>query len=1545
MASKYRNVYSTQHPKPLYSGLKVDQTVSVRIKVNKSYIALPVSNGLGVFPIPLAPTNTPRRGGVAPLVLGHPSQLQTYCFSPSGSLLSTAVRGDGIVRVWHLQDDAIGEFVEGESTTVDSASIYLASHEKRVDSLAWLSCVSGVLASGASDGIRVWDVGTSQERIAISTEDSCGSIGSLTWDYTGDGLAGACGDGGLRIWDVRKPGANVQEVITPHVASKPIQALWLPPNPLIVTSGFTKGGHRELAVYDVRTGLSTPLTVISVKESSPSPLTLLWDTALPLLYAYSKSEGIRLYEVSYSNIQDCRTGSPPLNVGRSTSAVDLLPKSVCEWSKNEVARFLALGENLECASVYVPRREEGVWQGDLYPAVPNPCEAESDINKWWKGAKVLPVMKDAIVKSHPGTVLLEQREITFNPNKAPDEDVIGALSRTGTVLSRTTTTVAKSGTKLGSVSRNPTTISRGSVKGLSHGATIQPQPTPQFLSSQVELEYRGWFYNSYSPHVLSLHRKHVYLFASLDDETPMHAILLASIKKVEPFTIGVDRGDGSADVGFQLEAERVWRFKAATKIERDMWIAELGKSIKLVKEKAQAMLPPLPKPPSMADALPTSTVPVKSLIIGNRDGSLLIGQLESYNVTNRTWSGGLHVLDELGYIHRYESLPQYLFTTSAPSKTIQLNSVLACRADSESPETFVLNTPKRAIWFRAKDAKEADGWVEQIRAVVPAAVGKDDVIEGAVTIKPDVMDLLNVGMDAGTYYLTIINEEFYYFNAKRGRLNAVLRGMAALTVMDTEDAKEEGSIRATLAFLTPHVTVLHVMPSSWLETLQKLRLKAFPVIEALSITEEAFFTNVSKAFKNRDDWGAFLAQVHSADDSSGKSSPLLEGIEIIDDKNLQMKSLIRVSAASTEYVPPMTSTITDDGYAFVLDVGTKIFHHPTPSAPHVIRAVALDIATQLRKMRSNRPRVMLVDHTTDCLPEFRSYLEKVEGKAEDGSGVSGWFRRGSSPTATTVPIIRGPNERKMLYKVVDAERWDKRVRLIGEQTLSRNLLDSDGVYILECAWEIFTWFGNKSTREDRAIGTVVASELARRLQSSIKGWWKVYLRRELEGQEGVVWKAKIGDYESTLPISMSLEGNVPKSLVADSSQIQRPTFTAELLTACSLPADPIPPKSVAVRTELFLIDGFELCPLSYSTDFVFSSSCSYIITHFYRPPQSGIEKCLAFFWQGSESSIVEKGTSAMLAVEVGKKCGVEVGLERVVEGKEPQGFVALFGGIKVKRVRGTQRDAEPAAWDVREISDGMVRAVQLGEEEIPTVILHTVSTPAGTFLGPLSTKAELAFAGSLTRNASTINVLPTTLKSPAYDALSPSSQPKLFHISPTAIHPIASPTQQDLYLNPGHTFILDVGDTLWVWLGEGVAVKEKLMALELCLEYVNKREETLQVRSKTPNTLVTSIYREPNTFTSHFQAWSTHLPIYKAKSERVTVPKAKPLDVVLAKLKTSTYDIETLKTRPPEGVDVTKLEKYLNDADFTTVFGMQRPEFERMPSWQRTDLKKKVGMF
>ncbi|XP_075562616.1 supervillin [Pelecanus crispus] len=76
----------------------------------------------------------------------------------------------------------------------------------------------------------------------------------------------------------------------------------------------------------------------------------------------------------------------------------------------------------------------------------------------------------------------------------------------------------------------------------------------------------------------------------------------------------------------------------------------------------------------------------------------------------------------------------------------------------------------------------------------------------------------------------------------------------------------------------------------------------------------------------------------------------------------------------------------------------------------------------------------------------------------------------------------------------------------------------------------------------------------------------------------------------------------------------------------------------------------------------------------------GKEKCVYFFWQGRHSTVSEKGTSALMTVELDEERGAQV---QVLQGKEPPCFLQCFQGGMIVHTGRREEEEENAQSDWR----------------------------------------------------------------------------------------------------------------------------------------------------------------------------------------------------------------------------------------------------------------------
>uniref|UniRef100_A0A8C4H253 Supervillin d n=1 Tax=Dicentrarchus labrax TaxID=13489 RepID=A0A8C4H253_DICLA len=393
----------------------------------------------------------------------------------------------------------------------------------------------------------------------------------------------------------------------------------------------------------------------------------------------------------------------------------------------------------------------------------------------------------------------------------------------------------------------------------------------------------------------------------------------------------------------------------------------------------------------------------------------------------------------------------------------------------------------------------------------------------------------------------------------------------------------------------------------------------------------------------------------------------------------------------------------------------------------------------------------------------------------------------------------------------------------------------------------------------------------------------------------------------------------------------------------------------------------------------------------------GRERTACFFWQGRHSSVSEKGTSALMTVELGSHRGSQV---LVSEGKEPPCFLQLFqggliihkgsredsanntGGWRMFCVRG-EAEVEASLVEVdcqhaslRSRSSLVLLNAQKGRlylwhgckahasaRQVAKRAADKVTQRCPSELGLSSgsnVKVEEVEEGS--EPADFTKALGLQDKK-AYDCMlqDPGKYnytPRLFRLSASSgvfegeeqLYParvtegvMAMPfLQENLYsAQQPALFLLD--NRMEVYLWQGWQPEDTQCTGSAKIRWNNERkcamETVLQYcKEKNPRrpplAYLVLAGCEPLTFTNIFPYWEKDASIVMLVKEE------------LSKLSKQQYSIEELTRKPlPEGVDPLRLEDYLSDQDFKTLLEMSRVEFNALPNWKQKNLKKSKGLF
>ncbi|XP_022598994.1 supervillin-like isoform X2 [Seriola dumerili] len=403
----------------------------------------------------------------------------------------------------------------------------------------------------------------------------------------------------------------------------------------------------------------------------------------------------------------------------------------------------------------------------------------------------------------------------------------------------------------------------------------------------------------------------------------------------------------------------------------------------------------------------------------------------------------------------------------------------------------------------------------------------------------------------------------------------------------------------------------------------------------------------------------------------------------------------------------------------------------------------------------------------------------------------------------------------------------------------------------------------------------------------------------------------------------------------------------------------------------------------------------------------GRERTACFFWQGRHSSISEKGTSALMTVELGSHRGSQV---LVSQGKEPPCFLQLFqGGLIIHKgsredsanntdgwrlfcVRG-EADVEASLVEVdcqRASLRSRASLVLLNAQKAQLYLWHgckshtsarqvakraadklTQRCPSELGLNSTSSvKVEEVEEGA--EPSEFVKALGSQDKK-AYDCMlqDPGKYnytPRLYRLSASSglfegeeqLYParviegvMAMPfLQENLYATQQPAlFLLD--NRMEVYLWQGWQPEDTQCTGSAKMRWDSERkcamETVLQYcKEKNPRrpplAYLVLAGCEPLTFTNIFPYWEKDTSITsKLESSKNKVILVKE---ALSKLSKQQYSIEELTRKPlPEGVDPLRLEDYLSDEDFKTLLEMSRVEFNAMPNWKQKNLKKSKGLF
>lgn len=673
-------------------------------------------------------------------------------------------------------------------------------------------------------------------------------------------------------------------------------------------------------------------------------------------------------------------------------------------------------------------------------------------------------------------------------------------------------------------------------------------------------------------------------------------------------------------------------------------------------------------------------------------------------------------------------------------------------------------------------------------------------------------------------------------------------------------------------------------------------------------------------------------------------------------------------------LPQISWSQMNDGDVFILDTKVAIFVWTGKNANNMEKIQGAKFSQTLKNEHGGGEIIIVDDGLEQTMPKserdlFNKHLPMADKKVKPASEV----------TPDLSQERRVAQEIK-LYRCSDEDGTLKVTEVKNGPLYQNDLISEDSFIIDNGEQGIWVWVGKKASHKERA-------EAMRNAQGFIKK--KGYpsytnVTRVIDGGESSEFKSLFRSWrDRNQQVGLGRQNSASK--IAKTVQTKFDAMTLHENRALAAQTQMVDDGSG--KKEVWRVENFELVPVEAKNYGKFYGGDCYVILYTYGT--GGTENYLIYYWMGSHSSQDEQGTAALKTVELDDKLGGRPVQVRIVQGKEPPHFMAIFGGRmivysggKASKFDGVDSQGkdhgETYLLQVRGTSQYNSKAIQVecraASLNSNDVFVLMSSKCVFVWCGKGSTGDEREMAKNI---ASTSSVESTTVyegqeKADFWEAIGgeeayssdkrlmdtgDAPPPRLFQCSNASgrfkVEEIVEFVQSDLVQDD--VMLLDAWDALFLWIGNQSNHQERQLSEKTAIEYLKT-----DPAGRDPNTPIIRIKQsyEPPNFTGFFGVWDRAMwNNNKTYDElRKELQAANPgMTMVVSQTNGNNtgsgtkYPLEILLEKDPEnlpeGIDPTRKEDYLAPHDFEMMFKMNQEEFEALPKWKKQNLKKSTGLF
>lgn len=665
------------------------------------------------------------------------------------------------------------------------------------------------------------------------------------------------------------------------------------------------------------------------------------------------------------------------------------------------------------------------------------------------------------------------------------------------------------------------------------------------------------------------------------------------------------------------------------------------------------------------------------------------------------------------------------------------------------------------------------------------------------------------------------------------------------------------------------------------------------------------------------------------------------------------------------------------GDAYILDIGEAFFVWNGSDCSRTERIKAMDYARKLRDDRGKGDIIVVEDgeetvadmgaDAYNLLDEDLPLAEKGQLKSASQGGADDAYERKAAAQLK-------------LWKCSD-ESSQLKVTEVATAPLEKSMLDTNDTFIVDAGEAgIWVWCGRKATRKEKMEGMANAAAFIKQRNYPNT----VQVTKVHEQGEPTEFKALFKKWEKPrLPGQVKPQGNRIARTVQTKFDATTMHENPQIAKETGMVDDGTGAKKIfRIERKGNTYEMVELEKKYYGQLF---GGDSYVILYTYL--LNGREMYIIYYWLGRKSTQDERGVAAKKTVELDDSLGGAAKQVRVVHGKEPNHFLAMFGGKLIifeggKAGWGQQQDDGPGdtyLLQVRGTNQYNTKAEQVPcrAESLNSNDVFVLFSKSAVYVwagkGCTGDEREMAkqVAAISPRGYQMIiegqekGDFWTLLGGKAEYASNPrlvedneERQPRLFQCSNASgvftVNEIVEFVQADLATDD--VFILDAYDNVFVWIGDDARPEEKTMAKDTALEYI---ETDPTGRDKdTPVYVIKQGYEGPD-FTGFFGVWDRDLwsggksydQLKKELGEKnlgmekVRAKSTSNGEASFSDISKYSYDVLIQKDDLPEGIDLQHKEKHLSDDEFQRIFGMNYSKFFTLPGWKQQQLKKDAQLW